>query len=426
MKAELTAAQGDALGEKLHGHNRYRWGVLAICWLGFTLTSVDRSAWGPSALFIGQDLGVPLASLGVFATAYYAGYVFSNVAGGYFSDKIGGRALIAISLIGAGIFMVLFGSTKSSGVGIAVQGAIGLFAGAEYGAGVKLLASWFRPRELGKVMGIYTSATALGVLIANTIVPRLINAFDWTTSYHTFGSISIVTGIICYFLLRPGPVRIEVAQSGGSRSKLRVLAGNRNLMLLALSGFGGFWGTYGFVIWSNTLMVKERGIDHTVAGLIVGIFAAMGIFGKPAIGWFSDWLDGARRVPAIVMLLMFTAMLIVFGLLQSPLEFIIAAPFLGLAAYCYLPMIVALVPRLVGSAMLGTAAGMVNALWQLGSTLVPLAIGGAFAASGNSFIAAFAALAVGPFIGAIAMYFVNERPEGSRTEIDETAELAKT
>jgi len=275
-------------------------------------------------------------------------------------------------------------------------------------------------------MGIYTSATALGVLVANTVVPQLIDAFDWTVSYHAFGAASIITGALCYLLLRSGPVQIEVAQSNGTQSKLRMLAGNRSLMLVALSGFGGFWGTYGFVIWSNTLIVKERGIDHTVAGLIVGIFAAMGIFGKPVIGWVSDWLNGARRVPAIVMLLLFAVTLIVFGLLHSPLEFIVAAPFLGLAAYCYLPMIVALVPRLVGSEMLGTAAGMVNALWQLGSTLVPLAIGAAFVASGNSFIAAFAALAIGPVAGAVAMYFVNEHPEGSRTRIDETAEVAKT
>lgn len=203
-KSKVAEVQTDPLSETLHARDKYRWGVLAICWLGFTLTSVDRSAWGPSAMFVGQDLGVPLASLGVFATAYYAGYVLSNVAGGYLTDKIGGRALITISLIGAGAFMMLFGSTQSSTVGIALQGVIGLFAGAEYGAGVKLLASWFRPRELGKVMGIYTSATALGVLIANTVVPRLINAFDWTTSYHTFGIISIITGIVCF---RSVPVR---------------------------------------------------------------------------------------------------------------------------------------------------------------------------------------------------------------------------
>lgn len=423
----MTDAENIRLENSLNEHNRYRWWLLAVCWFGFTLTSVDRSAWGPSSLFVSEDFGVPLASLGVFATAYYAGYVFSNAAGGFLTDKVGGRLLIAISLVGAGIFMIAFGSTKSSLVGIAVQGIVGLFAGAEYGAGVKLLASWFRPRELGKVMGIYTSATAVGVLVANTLVPRLINAFDWTTSYHSFGIVSVLAGVLCYVLLRPGPVRIEVTErKAATGSVMRMVLGNKNLMLLALAGFGGFWGTYGFVIWSNTLMVKGRGIDHTTAGLIVGIFAAMGIFGKPAIGWLSDRLNGARRVPAIAMLVMFAVMLLVFGFINSSLGFMIAAPFLGLAAYCYLPMIVALVPRLVGSEALGTAAGGVNALWQLGSTIVPLTVGAAFAMSGNSFIVAFGTLALGPLLGAVAMYYVNEHPEGVQTKIDAQSVAAKT
>ena len=135
--------------DTLRERNGYRWFVLVICWLGFTLTSADRSAWGPSSLFVGEALAVPLASLGVFATAYYAGYVISNAGGGYLTDKMGGRALLAISLIGAGVFMFTFGSTRSAAIGIGVQALVGLFAGAEYGAGVKLLASWFKPAVLG-------------------------------------------------------------------------------------------------------------------------------------------------------------------------------------------------------------------------------------------------------------------------------------
>jgi sugar phosphate permease len=354
---------------------------------------------------------VPLASLGVFATAYYIGYVLSNAGAGALIDKLGGRFLISVSLIGAGIFMFAFGSTTSAAVGISVQGLIGLFAGAEYSAGIKLLASWFRQKELGKVMGVYTSATALGVLIANTAVPRIIKHFDWTMSYHVFGGISIVVGILCYIVLRPGPVFTAPPKHvDASQPRYTALIKNKDLVLLAVSGFGGFWGTYGFVIWSNALMVKGRGIPPTVAGTIVAIFAAMGVFGKPFIGWVSDKFNGARRVPAMVMLGLFSIMLIIFGFIDSAAGFYIAAPFLGLAAYCYLPMIVALVPHLVGSKLVGTAAGATNAFWQLGSVLVPMAVGTVFAATGQSFIAALATLAVGPVIGLVAMYFVNERP----------------
>lgn len=395
--------------------NGYRWIVLLLCWLGFVLTSVDRSAWGPSSLEVGQSLAVPLASLGVFATCYYIGYVVSNAGAGILIDRLGGRFLISVSLIGAGLFMFAFGSTRSAIVGIAVQGVIGLFAGAEYSAGMKLLASWFRSHELGKVMGIYTSATALGVLIANTTVPRIINHYDWTVSYHFFGGISVVVGILCYLVLRPGPVFIapprEVVES---QSRLAALAKNKDLLLLAIAGFGGFWGTYGFVIWSNALMVEGRGIPPTTAGTIVAIFAVMGVFGKPLMGWVSDKFNGARRVPAMTILVLFSVMLLIFGLIKTELGFILAAPVLGLTAYCYLPMIVALVPRLVGSKLVGTAAGVTNAFWQVGSVLVPIVVGAVFSLSGHSFIAALVTLAIGPLIGCVAMYFVNERAETDR------------
>jgi ACS family glucarate transporter-like MFS transporter len=396
----------------------YRWLVLILCWIGFTMTSVDRSAWGPSALSIGQDLGVPLASLGIFATGYYIGYVISNCGGGFLTDKIGGRLLISGSLVGAGIFMIIFGSTTSVVVGVAVQGVVGLFAGAEYSAGIKLVSSWFPPEQLGKVMGIYTSATSLGVVIANTTVPYLIARFDWGAAYHVFGAISVLIGGICYAVLRPGPiVTVSARRDAGGRSVLGTLIRNRNLTLVALAGFGGFWGTYGFIIWSNALIIRGHGIAPATAGIIVAIYAALGVLGKPLIGILSDKMNGARRVPAMIMLGLFAVMLIVFGLLDNATHFLIAAPLLGLAAYCYLPMIVALVPRLVSSDVVGTAAGTTNAFWQLGSVLVPLAVGAAFAASGNSFIAAFATLALGPLFGMIIMYFVDEHPEDVRVDI---------
>jgi nitrate/nitrite transporter NarK len=388
--------------------------VLFLCWFSFTMTSVDRSTWGPSSVFVGESLAIPLASLGVFATTYYIGYVVSNAGGGFLTDMIGGRHLITISMIGAGAFMMVFGSTTSAVLGIAVQGVVGFFAGADYAAGIKLLASWFRPEELGKVMGIFTSATSLGVVIANFAVPFLIARSGWGASYHLFGAISILAGILCWIVLRPGPVvalAADPADSPKRPSAWRTLSGNRNLLLVGLAGFGGFWGTYGFVIWSNALMIKGHGVAPATAGLIVAIFAALGVFGKPIIGLVADRFNGARRVPAMIVLGCFAVMLIVFGTLDSVPAFLIAAPLLGLSAYCYLPLIVALIPRLVSSDMVGTAAGLTNALWQLGSVLVPVAVGAVFAATNNNFMAALGTLAVGPLIGLVARYFVNERPD---------------
>jgi sugar phosphate permease len=400
--------------------SRYRWVVLGLCWLALVLTSVDRSTWGPASVFVGEDLGVPLASLGTFATAYYIGYVLSNAGNGFLTDRLGGRAIVTTSLIGAGIFMMIFGSTTSATIGIAVQAAVGLFAGADYAAGVKLITSWFRPDELGKAMGIFLSATSIGVVIANSTVPMLIEHFHWTTSYHAFGALSVVAGGACWMLLRSGPVDVRGAatESGSTGAVIMTILRNRNLMLVAVAGFGGCWGTYGFITWSNTLMIKGHSVTPSTAGFIVALFAALGVFGKPLIGIISDRFNGARRVPAMIVLGCFAVTLLVFGLLSTPLAFLLAAPFLGLSAYCYLPLLVALIPRLVSSHVVGSSAGVTNAFWNIGSVLVPITVGAVFAASGKSFLAAFATLAAGPIVAMVALYFVDERPSSVSVVVD--------
>ncbi|MFC6066552.1 MFS transporter [Streptomyces ochraceiscleroticus] len=186
--------------------------VLVACWLSFTLTSIDRSTWGPASVFVGEGLAVPMASLGVFATAYYVGYVISNAIGGIGVDRFGGRIVLTVSLAGAGVFMSVFGSTTSATVGIAVQAVVGLFAGADYAAGVRLISSWFPSKKLGMPMGVFTTATSLGTAIANAVVPALIAWHGWGTSHHVFGIISVVVAALLLFVLRNGPEEVKGAR----------------------------------------------------------------------------------------------------------------------------------------------------------------------------------------------------------------------
>lgn len=397
-------------GTRTRAGNPYRWVVLFACWASFTLTSIDRSTWGPASVFVGESLAVPIASLGVFATAYYIGYVVSNALGGIGTDRFGGRLMLSLSLLGAGGFMTLFGSTSSATVGIAVQALVGLFAGADYSAGVRLIASWFKPSELGLPMGIFTTATSLGTAIANAVVPALIAQRGWEASYHLFGIISMVLAVVLFFLLRPGPMLDDSTESEPATRKLgfAAMVRNRNLILASLAGFGAFWGLYGFVVWANALMIKGYKISPSTAGFVVAIFAISAVVVKPVVGFVADrFFGGARKVPAVVIMGIFSMALVVFGNLSSATAFMWMAPVLGAAAYGWSPLIVALVPRLVPAAVTGAASGFANATWQLGSVVVPVVVGAVFSAT-NSFSAAFVTLAAGPLVGLLVMLAVRE------------------
>lgn len=140
---------------------------------------------------------------------------------------------------------------------------------------------------------------------------------------------------------------------------------------------------------------------------MVAIFAFGAIVSKPLIGWLSDRLGGRRKMLSVICLFFFVAALLVFGLLSTPLAFMLMALPLGVGAFAYSPLLAALVTEVAGKTLSGSALGITNAVWQLGSAIVPLVVGVVFQSTG-SFEAAFVALAVGPAVGALALLFVSE------------------
>jgi nitrate/nitrite transporter NarK len=368
---------------------------------------VDRSTWGPASASVGESLAVPLAALGTFATAYYIGYVLSNLGGGVLVDWLGGRLILGISGVGAGLCMFLFGSTTSFAMGLAVQAALGLMAGVDFAAGLKLISTWFPAEKRGFATGVFMTATSLGTVIANAVVPSIIINSGWSTSYHFFGSVTLTIGVICLLIVRNGTKVQGAERTVRELPDVRPLLHNRNLLLLGLAGFGGLWGTYGFVTWSNTLMVKGSGISPVDAGIVLVVFASIAVFVKPVMGWICDKIGRGLRLPIVVILVLFSATLILFGSMNTFVGFLLVAPLLGIGAYAYAPLTAAMTPLLVGLKIAGSAAGAVNAFWQLGSVTVPLVVGIVYSATG-SFLAAFGTLAAGPLIGAVIAFFIHE------------------
>ncbi len=383
----------------------YRWVILALAWLTFLLSFVDRLAWGNVSISVGQALGMPVAALGIFVTAFYVGYVVANFIGGFGSDWFGPRAMLAGAIIPLGAFTFLFSFTTSVTMGIVLQALMGLAAGADYSACVKLIAAWFGKQSRGFAMGLFLTASSLGVLVTNAIVPTVLQTMSWGAVYQVLGVVTVVIGGVSYVVLRDSPR--GAAHTVTAPPDLKALFRNRDLMFLALAGFGAFWGTWGFAFWANALMIRGHGMSPVSAGVIVALVGAGAIAGKPLVGLISDWSGGIRRIPIMVCLVGFSAMLLLFGMLTSEFQLRLAAPVLGVAAFVYSPLMGAMVAEVAGLRRAGAATGVTAALWQLGSVIVPVAVGLVYQATA-SFDMAFVTLAAGPLLGAICMLFVRE------------------
>jgi sugar phosphate permease len=410
MKFSQRTSVEAAESKVVVGLGSYRWIILLIAWISFLISFVDRLAWGNVAISVGQSLGMPVAALGIFVTTFYIGYVIANFIGGFSSDWLGPRVVLAGAIIPLGVFTLLFGFTTSITMGLVVQALMGFAAGADYSACVKLITAWFDKRNRGFAMGLFLTASSLGVVVTNAVVPTILQTISWHAVYQILGSVTILIGISSYVLLRDKPSDEPVVIT--TKPDLAILLRNRDLVFLALAGFGAFWGTWGFAFWANALMIRGHGLSPVSAGFIVALVGAGAIAGKPIVGLLSDWFGGVRKIPIIICLVAFGAMLLLFGMLSTELEFRVAAPILGVAAFVYSPLMGAMVAETVGVQRAGSATGVTAAFWQLGSVVVPVVVGLAFQAT-NSFYMAFVTLAAGPLLGALCMVFVEERGERS-------------
>jgi len=385
-----------------------RWFFLFLAWTALLATFVDRLAWANVNSQVGDALGLKVSQLNVFVTAFYVGYCVANALGGFACDLLGPRRTLGYALVPLGLCTFLFGSTDSLTMGIALQALMGLAAGADYSACVKLTANWFPHLLRGRAMGLLMTASSLGVVLANATVPALSGALGWGNVYRILGTSTALVGIVCFLCLRDTPVTLPVTRQ---KARLSELFGNRDLLFMALAGFGALWGTWGFAVWSSALMMKGYGLSAVRAGYIVSLFGIGAIAAKPLVGILSDWLGGRRRILIIICLVSFVAMLLVFGRLDNERAFLFAAPILGITAFVYSPLTAALVVELAGPRFAGSATGLTNAFWQLGNVAVPIVVGLVFAQT-HSFYAAFVTLAAGPLFGALMMLGVREPQRG--------------
>lgn len=399
--------------------SRYRWVILATCWLAFTLIYIDRTAWSVVAVDASHSLGLSVAQLGIFATSLSIGYVVTNIPGGIVADLIGGRLAAGISLVAAGILTFAFGTVTNVGVGIVLQIVIGLVSGADVASFTKLISRWFPPAERGTAFGLYITSTALGSVIANASIPELLAKLHWNGVYYVLGVLTVVIGVVCFALLRnnpPTPVEpVTESPAPGGRLGLGTMLKNRNLLSLAAAGLGMQWATLGFLAWGNSLMVKALGLSAAKAALVMVIVSTTAIGVKPLVGFLSDRLRGTRKAHLMVLSGYFVLILVVFGLVRNYSVMLALAPFLGLGVYGYTVLTNSTVPQYSDPRFVGGAFGFANTAWQLGGVFAPIAVGAVFSATGSLFLA-LAVLAVGPLLGVFLLLPIRTKAENPATD----------
>ena len=373
--------------------------------LAFFCSFVDRLSWPPVIPLASQELGLTAAQSGGFMSAFFFGYLLTQLPGGIVADRLGTRKVLLVSLALMGVFTAGIAWTPDFWTGMVLRFLAGLGSGAVLAASVKGVYDYFGPARRATAMGFFMASAPLGLLAANLLSPAIAADYGWRISFLVAGILTLVVGIISWFLLpRRGVVQL-VSRGGGARGSLKSLLANHDLMLTAAAGFFAMWGTWGTLTWANAYMSQSLGLSLKQSGQMMAIFGLGALVGQPLAGWLADRYLRWRRQTGMAILAAFALLLWIFGNNRDTSYLVLLAPLLGAGAFIFGPVLNTFISELVQPRQVATAIGLCNGIWQIGSLISPVTAGVILDRTG-SYSWAFAVLAAGPLLAVLILALV--------------------
>jgi len=202
---------------------RYR--ILHLTWIAFFLTFVVWFNFAPFAPTVKAELGLSEAQLRTIALCNVALTVPARIIVGMILDRFGPRITYSCLLIYAAIPCLAFAFAQNFSQLVYSRLALSI-VGCGFVVGIRMVAEWFPPKEIGLAEGIYGGWGNFGSAGAAFTLPSIAAAtaflaggqINWRLAIALTGIITAIFGIIYFFNVQdtpPGKVYERPASSAG-------------------------------------------------------------------------------------------------------------------------------------------------------------------------------------------------------------------
>jgi ACS family glucarate transporter-like MFS transporter len=392
----------------------FRWVVLTLIFVIYTIAAADRANLGFALPFIREEFAMSNAEAGAVLSLFLWGYAFAQLPSGFAISKFGVRRLFSWAMVLTSVFTGLMGLAPSVLMLKINRFLLGL-AEAPLPIGVTTtINNWFPAKEKGTASGVFLSAVKFGPVIVPPICALIVTYFTWREIFYFFAVPGLLLSILWFLLVPNTPSesrfcsqeeRDKIAEKtavetvstrtdGETRSfgLLDKLIRAQKVEQLATTGsvFRSWdvWGCaigYAFQLgvsnyllaWIPTYLITVKQFSIMGSGVIAAAPWVGAVIGNMIGGWLSDrWLD-KRRKPGMLFSALATAGMM-YVLTSSPADPMIFGILLfatgvflsiGYSAYMVYPM------SFISKPTFPIANAIVNTVGQAGGASAPLIAG---------------------------------------------------
>jgi MFS family permease len=299
---------------------------------------------------------------------------------------------------------------ESLGPALVLRFLTGVAMAGAYPPAMKIMATWFREGR-GLAIGILVGALTVGS--ATPWLIRGLTTLPWRDTLLAASTLAVLSTVIVLALVREGPHRFPSARFD-ARMAAAVFR-ERGPRLACLGYFGHMWELYAMWAWIGLFLADSARVAG--AGGYAGLDPNAATFAVIAIGAIGCWLGGAAsdrwgRTAATMAAMAVSgvcAATIGFTYGGAPLATLAVALVWGVSVVADSAQFSTAVTELSPPAYVGTALTTQTcvgfALTTISIWLLPPIV------AGVGWRWAFATLAIGPFLGVIAMARLRAAPE---------------
>ncbi|XVF80087.1 hypothetical protein PTKIN_Ptkin15bG0042100 [Pterospermum kingtungense] len=283
-----------------------RWVIVLLCFASFLLCNMDRVNMSIAILPMSQEFNWNSATVGLIQSSFFWGYLLTQILGGIWADKIGGKLVLGFGVVWWSVATILTPIAARIGLPflLTMRAFMGIGEGVAMPAMNNLLSKWIPVSERSRSLALVYSGMYLGSVTGLAFSPILIHKFGWPSVFYSFGSLGSIWFALwlrkAYSSPKEDPELSEEEQKlimGGSTSKepvkvipWRLILSKAPVWALIISHFCHNWGTFILLTWMPTYYNQVLNFNLTESGLFCVLpWLTMAAFANIG-GWIADTL----------------------------------------------------------------------------------------------------------------------------------------